>query len=140
MGPEIGKFAGATSPATLAAVFVAGGVGATLRVVLSGRVEEMLVERLPHAGVLVVNLIGCLAIGIAAAAISSGQWRAVVLGGLLGGFTTYSSFALFTVELAGQQRWGILAAQVLGHLVGGAACVWLGFALVRVLGSSVQAN
>ena len=136
MGPEIGKFAVASSPATLAAVFMAGGVGATLRVLLSGRIEQALVERLPHAGVLVVNLIGCLAIGVAAAAISSGHWRAVVLGGLLGGFTTYSTFALFTVELIGEQRWGILAAQLLGHLVGGVACVWLGFALVRALGSS----
>lgn len=124
--------------AQLAAVFVAGGIGATLRVLLSGRIEPLLVERLPYAGVLIVNLLGCLLIGVAAAAISASHWRNIVLGGLLGGFTTYSAFALFTVDLLGQQRWGILAAQVLGHLVGGVACVWLGFWLARALGWSVH--
>jgi CrcB protein len=132
-GPSVGTFA------QLAGVFVAGGIGATLRVLLAGRIEPLLVERLPHAGVLVVNLLGCLLIGLAAAGISASHWRHIVLGGLLGGFTTYSAFALFTVDLLGQQRWGILATQVLGHLVGGVACVWLGFALARALGLGVPA-
>jgi CrcB protein len=137
VGPKTGEFQSISTLAQLAGVFVAGGVGACLRVLLSGRVEQALVERLPYAGVLVVNLLGCLAIGIAAAAISATHWRNIVLGGLLGGFTTYSAFALFTVDLLGQQRWGILATQILGHIVGGVACVWLGFALARVLGLSV---
>jgi CrcB protein len=120
--------------AQLAGVFLAGGVGAVSRVLLSGRVEQALVERLPFAGVLVVNLIGCLAIGLAAAMISSDHWRNIVLGGLLGGFTTYSAFALFTVTLAEQQRWGPLAMQIVAHLVGGVACVWAGFWIARMLG------
>lgn len=124
--------------AQLAGVFVAGGVGACLRVLLSGRIEQVLVERLPYAGVLVVNLLGCLAIGVAAAAISASHWRNIVLGGLLGGFTTYSAFALFSVDLLSQQRWGILAAQILGHLVGGVACVYVGFWLARALGLSLH--
>jgi fluoride exporter len=124
--------------AQLAAVFVAGGVGATLRVLLSGRLEQALVERLPYAGVLIVNLLGCLAIGVAAAAINSAHWRNIVLGGLIGGFTTYSAFALFTVDLIGQQRWGILATQILAHLIGGVVCVWLGFWLARALGLGQQ--
>jgi CrcB protein len=142
VGPKTGEFQSVSTLAQLAGVFVAGGVGACLRVLLSGRVEQALVERLPlsagWAGVLVVNLLGCLAIGFAAAAISATHWRHIVLGGLLGGFTTYSAFALFTVDLLGQQRWGILATQILGHLVGGVACVWLGFALARALGLGVQ--
>jgi fluoride exporter len=124
--------------AQLAAVFVAGGLGATFRVLLAGRIEPLFVERLPHVGVLVVNLLGCLLIGVAAAAISASHWRTIVLGGLLGGFTTYSAFALFTVDLLGQQRWGVLAAQVLAHLVGGVACVCVGFWLARVLGLSAH--
>lgn len=125
--------------AQLAAVFVAGGLGATFRVLLSGRLETLLVARLPYAGVLIVNLLGCLLIGVAAAAISASHWRHIVLGGLLGGFTTYSAFALFTVDLVGQQRWGILAAQLLGHLVGGVLCVYAGLWLARALGLSVNA-
>jgi CrcB protein len=105
--------------AQLAGVFVAGGVGAVLRVLLSGRIEQAL---------------GCLLIGVAAATITAVHWRNIVLGGLLGGFTTYSAFALFTVTLVEQQRWGVLTTQIVGHLVGGIACVWIGFAIARVLG------
>ncbi len=129
---EDGQSVGAA--AQLAGVFLAGGAGATLRVLLAGRIEAALVERLPFAGVLVVNLIGCLLIGAAAAAISAEHWRNVVLGGLLGGFTTYSAFALFSVTLAEQGRWGWLLGQVGAHLLGGVACVWAGFWLARALG------
>lgn len=124
--------------AQLAAVFLAGGTGATLRVLLSGRIEQALVERLPYAGVLVVNLLGCLLIGFASAAITASHWRHVVLGGLLGGFTTYSAFALFTVDLIDHQRWGVLATQIGAHLVGGVVCVWAGFLLARGLGLGVS--
>lgn len=120
--------------AQLAGVFLAGGVGAVSRVLLSGRIEQALIERLPFAGVLVVNLIGCLAIGLAAAMISADHWRNIVLGGLLGGFTTYSAFALFTVTLAEQQRWGTVATQIVAHVVGGVVCVWAGFWIARMLG------
>ncbi|PRQ03390.1 putative fluoride ion transporter CrcB [Enhygromyxa salina] len=123
--------------AQIAAVFVAGGTGATLRVLLSGRIEQALVERLPYAGVLVVNLVGCLLIGFASAAITTTHWRNIVLGGLLGGFTTYSAFALFTVDLVGQQRWGVLGAQLGAHLVGGVLCVWAGFWAARAFGLGV---
>jgi fluoride exporter len=118
----------------LGGVFVAGGIGATLRVLLAGRIEQALVDRLPFAGTLIVNLIGCLVIGLAAAVISTTHWRNVVLGGLLGGFTTYSAFALFSFDLAEQQRWGVLATQVGVHLFGGVLCVWVGFWLARVIG------
>ena len=118
----------------LVGVFLAGGLGATLRVVLSGRIEQVLVERLPYAGVLSVNLIGCLLIGFASAAISATHWRNVVLGGLLGGFTTYSAFALFSLGLIEQQRWAALATQLVSHLVGGVLCVLLGVWAARMLG------
>lgn len=119
----------------IAAVFMAGGLGATLRVLLSGRIEQALVTRLPYAGVLIVNLIGCLLIGFAAAMITTAHWRNVVLGGLLGGFTTYSAFALFSVELIEQQRWAVLAVQLGVHLIGGVVCVWLGLMAARAFGS-----
>lgn len=122
--------------AQLAGVFVAGGAGAVLRVVLATRIEQSLVERLPFAGILIVNLIGCLLIGVASASITADHWRNIVLAGLLGGFTTYSTFALFTVTLAEQQRWSIVAAQIGGHLIGGVLCVCVGLWLASALGST----
>ena len=120
--------------AQIAGVFLAGGVGATLRVLLAAKVEDVLTDKLPFVGVLVCNLIGCLVIGFASAAISTPHWRQIVLGGLLGGFTTYSAFALFSVSLIGEGRSGALAVQLGLHLVGGVACVWIGMWLARSAG------
>lgn len=112
-------------------VFLAGGTGATLRVVLGGVIDARLAERLPYTGTLVVNLIGCFAIGVAAAAIPAGTARTAVVGGLLGGFTTYSAFALFSYELIKQQRLGVLTLQVGLHLSLGILLAAAGMALGR---------
>lgn len=98
-------------------VFLAGGTGATLRVVLGGLLDGRFAERLPYVGTLVVNLIGCFAIGVAAAVIPPGTARTAIVGGLLGGFTTYSAYALFSYELIRDERLGVLALQIGLHLV-----------------------
>ncbi len=126
--------AGMGTASQMAAVFVAGGLGASLRVALASWLEPLVVARLPHASVLLINLLGCLLIGFAAVALSQAHWRMIVLGGLLGGFTTYSAFALFSVDLGQAGRWAVLAAQIGLHLVGGVASVLLGGWLARALG------
>ncbi len=115
-------------------LFAAGGAGACLRFVLGARVDVALAQRLPHVGTLAVNLLGCLAIGGLAAALSPGPLRTITLVGLLGGFTTYSSFALLSVELAGAGRWGPLCLQLGAHLLGGMLMVVVGAAVVGLLG------
>lgn len=110
-------------------LFVAGGVGVCLRWLLA-RLVDGAGWRLPYAGTLVVNLVGCLAIGALAAGLPAGPGRTIVLVGLLGGLTTYSSFALLTVELAEAGRWLPLAWQLGLHVVGGMVMVALGAALV----------
>jgi CrcB protein len=122
-------------------LFVAGGCGVCLRHALAqtidGRIEQAFAGRaLPNGGMLAVNLIGCLAIGAAAAALPAGAARTIVVVGLLGGFTTYSSFALVSVELATGARWVALGWQVGLHLAGGMAMVALGAWLVRCVGGS----
>ena len=115
-------------------LFAAGGLGVCLRHALAGWVDGAGVSTLPGVGVLAANLGGCLAIGALAAALPAGPVRMVLLVGLLGGFTTYSSFALQTVALAETGRLTPLVWQLGLHLVGGAAMVMLGAALVGWLG------
>jgi fluoride exporter len=121
-----------------AGLFVAGGCGVCLRHLLAqmvdGRLAQVFAARaLPHAGMLAVNLLGCLAIGALAAVMPAGPVRTIVLVGLLGGFTTYSSFALVSVELADGARWGAFGWQIGLHLAGGMAMVALGAWLARMV-------
>ncbi len=114
-------------------VFLAGGAGATLRMVLVPVLDERLRAWLPFAGTLVVNLIGCFAIGVLSVVLAPGSARPIVLGGLLGGFTTYSAFGLLSWELLDQGKRGAFAGQILLHVLGGLLCVWLGLLLGRAL-------
>jgi CrcB protein len=92
----------------------------------------------------VVNLIGCCTIGALAGLIASGylpmriQWREFVFVGLLGGFTTFSTFGLDTVTLLrggdlSQAFWNVTV-----HVVGGIAGVYGGLALFERFGSAVH--
>ncbi len=119
-------------------VFLAGGTGALLRVALSATVESRLGERLPHVGVLTANLVGCLLIGACAATIPVGPWRTIILGGLLGGFTTYSAFALFKADLLASGRYDLFGIQLGLHLVGGLLAVVGGMQLMRLFGLAVE--
>lgn len=109
-----------------AALFAAGGCGVCLRFALALRADRWLAGALPHAGTLVVNLLGCFAIGVLAPLLPQGPARAAVVAGLLGGFTTYSTFALLSVELAAAGRWSPLGWQLGLHLGGGALLVIAG--------------
>ena len=114
-------------------VFLAGGAGATLRVALVPVLDKRLHGWLPFGGTLVVNLIGCLAIGVLTIVLAPGSLRPILLGGLLGGFTTYSAFGLLSWELLEQGKRGAFAGQIALHVLGGLACVWLGLMVGRML-------
>lgn len=106
-----------------AALFAAGGVGACLRYALTLRVDAAAGT---GAGTLAVNLLGCFLIGALAGLLPQGPGRTIALAGLLGGLTTYSAFALLTVELGQAGKWGAALGQVGLHVVGGALLCLLG--------------
>ncbi|HWB73861.1 MAG TPA: CrcB family protein [Nannocystaceae bacterium] len=108
----------------LIGVFVAGGLGACLRVGLAALIDDRQ-PRIP-LGTLVVNLLGCLAIGLAATLLVRAPWRNIVMGGLLGGFTTYSSFALVSWELLRADRLGATVLLVAAHVIGNMLAITLG--------------
>ena len=79
------------------AVALGGAIGAPLRYLIDSRVTQATADGKHRDfpwGLLIVNAIGSLAIGIAYASID-GHWRGVVATGACGALTTYSGYALF---------------------------------------------
>jgi CrcB protein len=88
-------------------------------------------------GTLAVNLIGGLAMGVLAGALSrfvAGEaWRLFLGIGVLGGFTTFSSFSLDTVTLIERGALTSAAAYVLLSVAGSIAALFAGLFLMRSL-------
>ena len=119
-----------------AAVVGSGGfLGALARYGLSGLVHRQVPLTTFPYGTLVVNLLGCLAIGVIAGLAESRQlfgpeFRAFALIGFLGGFTTFSTFGYETFALLHNDQYLQAAANVGTHVILGLALVWLGYALI----------
>jgi fluoride exporter len=83
----------------------------------------------------VVNVIGCLAIGALAGSVASGRlslspaMRTFLFVGVLGGFTTFSSFGLDTFTLGHGGQHSAAAWNAIGQVGLGVGGVWLGFYL-----------
>jgi len=84
-------------------------------------------------GTLVVNLVGSFVMGAAIEFLRPGDLRVFVAAGILGGFTTYSSFNEETLLLMRTGEWGTatmnVAATLVGCFVAGAAGLWVARAL-----------
>lgn len=118
---------------TWLAVAAGGALGSLARHAMNHLVHaQWLSTRFP-AGTVVVNLTGCFAIGLLAGLVASERlalplhWREFVFVGLLGGFTTYSTFGLDTFLLARTQSAGLALANVVAHVAGGLLAVWAGY-------------
>lgn len=121
----------------LLAIGLGGFVGALCRYGLAGLVQSAAGPRFP-AGTLVVNVLGCFAIGALTALVESrlalsGEWRLFLLVGLLGSFTTFSTFGYETLELLRTGSFPAAAVNCLAHIVLGLVAVGLGRAAVLVL-------
>ena len=98
-----------------------GGVGAVARFLLDGAVASRAASAFPW-GTLAVNLSGALALGILHGAGVSGDALRLLGTGLLGAFTTFSTWIVDSLRLG--ERAG--AANVAGSLALGLLAVWLG--------------
>ena len=118
-----------------AAYVGAGGfIGAVVRYFLSGLVQRTAGAMGFPYGTLVVNMVGCLAIGVVVGMIDTRQvlhpeFRVFLLVGVLGGFTTYSTFGLETFALLKDTEYLRAVTNVMVHVILGLALVWLGYAM-----------
>jgi CrcB protein len=120
-------------------VALGGAMGSVARFACSTAAARWLGAAFPW-GTLFVNVTGSFAIGLLAALVAAdgrpllgGDARAFVLVGVLGGFTTFSSFSLETLALA---RTGALGAAAFNVALSVAMCLagaWLGFAAAGAL-------
>ena len=115
------------------AVAVGSAVGGVLRFWLTAWVERVLPSQMP-LGTLLVNVTGSFAIGVLAAAFldrghvsATTVWPALLMTGLLGGFTTFSAFSLQTLMLTQQGRWMDAGANVALSVLLCLCAVWLGW-------------
>ena len=114
---------------TWLAVAVGGALGSMAR---HGVTHVMRAQRFP-LGIVVVNVTGCLVIGLLAGLIAARRielphhWREFVFVGLLGGFTTFSTFGLDTFVLARTHSAGLALFNVGLQVGGGLIAVWIGY-------------
>jgi CrcB protein len=123
-------------PGLLALVFVGGGIGSVLRYALATGVQRAAPGPFP-LGTFAVNLAGCFAIGLVGAlglerAAISPEARVFLMVGILGGFTTFSSFAWETLGLLSVRDILRATLYVAGSVFLGLAGAWLGRLLGRL--------
>ena len=121
----------------LIAIAAGGAVGALARYLLSSQITHWIGPGFPW-GILVVNVVGCFAMGIIAelGALTlnlSPEVRAFLTTGVLGGFTTFSAFALDSAVLI--ERGDMLGTlfYVVASVGGSIAALFAGLALIRAL-------
>lgn len=127
------------STGTYLAVAVGSGVGGLSRYWLSGLVAQSVGETFPW-GTLVVNVTGSFVIGvIAGLTVAEGRlllgptWRQFLMAGICGGYTTFSSFSLQTLNLVRDGDLRRAGANTLLSLGCCFAAVWLGHSLAIAL-------
>ena len=115
-------------------VGLGGFLGALARYGLSGLVQRQVPGTAFPYGTLVVNLVGCLAIGVIVGLVETRQlfgaeFRRFALVGILGGFTTFSTFGYETFAMLREAEYLRAILNVGVQVLLGLALVWLGYNL-----------
>jgi len=118
-------------------VGVGGFLGASARYLLGGAIYRWLPATFPWA-TFVINVTGCFGIGFIVALAEERMLlgpttRLFLTVGVLGGYTTFSTFGYETIALLRESSFGSAAVNVLGQVVLGLLAVWAGAAAARIL-------
>jgi CrcB protein len=120
---------------TWLAVGAGGAMGAIARHALNGWVLRLNLAPGFPAGIFLINVAGSAAIGLLAGLVASGRLqlspdvRTFLMVGILGGFTTFSSFSLDTIALLRTGQPGLAALNVFGQVALSLAAAAIGYRL-----------
>ena len=115
----------------LCSIGLGGFLGAVLRYLVSGWVQDRSGSIIFPFGTAAVNLLGCFIIGVLTLLVETRSYlsveaRAFLLIGLLGSFTTFSTFGNETLLLIRSGKIDMAALYAGGQVVIGVVMVWLG--------------
>jgi fluoride exporter len=122
-------------------VALGGALGSVARFGLNGLISARFGETFPW-GTLIINVTGSFLIGaFAAFSDPDGRWlasptlRQFLMIGICGGYTTFSSFSLQTLNLVREREWLYAGGNILLSVTLCLAAVWLGFMLGSLFNS-----
>jgi CrcB protein len=125
-------------PLNLLLVALGGAVGAVARYLTGVAAGRMLGLKFPY-GTMTANILGGLLMGmlIGVLALRGGEhqdrWRLLLAVGFLGGYTTFSSYALEVARMLETKAWSQAFVYGVGSVVAGVSAVFLGMLLMRKL-------
>ena len=119
-----------------ALVMLGAALGGLARYVLGVAITQRFGARFPPIGTLVINVTGCFLIGVIMTVLTERsfadpRWRLLLVTGVLGGYTTFSSFGWETYQSVRDGSPVIGLVNVLASVVFGYIAVWCGAALAR---------
>ncbi len=119
-------------------VGIGGFTGSILRYVISGAIQQLTQSTSFSYGTLAVNVAGCLIIGILSQLAESyglltAETRALLITGVLGGFTTFSTFSNETMNLFRDSENLLGLLNIGAHIFLGLGAVWMGRTLALIL-------
>ena len=120
---------------TLLLIGLGGGIGSILRYLTSVVIHKYYETVFPLA-TLVVNIIGCLLIGIIMGLLEKNQvndsaMKWLLVTGFCGGFTTFSAFGYENIRLLQSGNVFLPFVYISASIILGLGSVWLGFILVK---------
>ncbi len=119
-------------------VILGGAIGTGCRFGVSNLVAlKYGITQFPFA-TLIINVTGSLVIGLLAQLFNErvdvpAELKAALLVGVLGGYTTFSSYSLETLNLLRDGQWLLAFGYSIGSVVIGLLAVWLGTQLARII-------
>ena len=115
---------------------IGGALGAIARYQVAAVVQARVPVGFPY-GTFVVNITGCLIMGIVTALLTerlvvNPNWLFLVPIGFVGAYTTFSTFELETFRAVAEGAWPIAAVNVIGSVVAGYLALRAGFVVARL--------